>query len=103
MAGRSQAVEFVADELERATGLGRAAARAAVRNVLAQALFDARSVTASQLRMVVERVLPGELRRGGVKEAAAVCERLAAQLASGRFGASDPESPDEVFGRLIRR
>jgi hypothetical protein len=103
MASRSQAVEFVSDELERTAGLARASARGAVRGALAQALFDPRHVTTSQLRAVVERLLPSEIRGCGVKDADAICQRLAAQLASGGFGASDPESPDEVFSRLIRR
>jgi hypothetical protein len=103
MAGRSQGFELVADELERASGLGRAAARSALRGALARALFNPREVTASQLRMVVERVLPGELRRAGAKDAESLCARIAAGLASEGFGAADPESPDEIFGRMIRR
>jgi hypothetical protein len=99
----SAAFEFVADELARATRLGRAAARDAVRSVLSQARFDPGCVTASQLGLVIERLLAPEIGRGGVEGADEICRQLAARLAVRRFEASGPESPDDVFSRLIRR
>jgi hypothetical protein len=99
----SAVFEFVADELERATSLGRTAARAAVRSALAQALFDPGRVSASQLRLVIERLLAPEIRRGGVEDADEVCRQLVANLAAESFDTNGPESPDEVFSRLIRR
>jgi len=99
----SAVFEFVAGELERTTRLGRIAARGALRGALELALFDPGRVTASQLRSVIEHLLAPEIRRGGVKDADEVCQQLVARLASERFEASGPESPDEVFGRLIRR
>jgi len=99
----SAVFEFAADELERATRLGRSAARGALRGALAQALFDPGRVTASQLRLVIERLLAPEIRRSGVEDADQVCRQLAARLASQHFEAAGPESPDEVFSRLIRR
>jgi hypothetical protein len=99
----SAVFEFVADELGRTTRLGRAAARKAVRNALEQARFDPRRVTASQLRLVIERLLAPEILRRGVEDADEVCRQLAARLASKRFESPGPESPDEIFSRLIRR
>jgi len=99
----SAVFEFVADELGRTTRLGRAAARGAVRNALEQARFDPRRVTASQLRLVIERLLAPEILREGVEDANEVCRQLVARLASEQFGASGPESPDEIFSRMIRR
>jgi len=99
----SAVFEFVAGELGRSTRLSRAAARDAVRNALAQARFDPRRVTASQLGLVIERLLAPEILRGGVEDADEVCRQLAARLASQRFESAGPESPDEVFSRLIRR
>lgn len=99
----SAVFEFVAEELERLTRLGRAAARAAVRSALAQALFDPARVSVGQLRLVIERLLASEIRRGGVEDADEVCRHLAISLDSEPFDASGPESPDEVFSRLIRR
>jgi hypothetical protein len=103
MASRSPAFELAAGELERASGLGRVAARGALAGVCARALFDPRPVSASELRAVVLRLLAPELAKAGVKQAEAVSERLALQLATAQAGASEPESPDEVFARLIRR
>jgi hypothetical protein len=103
MASRSQAFELASGELERASGLGRVAARGALAGVCARALFDPRRVSAGELRAVVLRLLAPELAKAGVKDAQQVCERLALQLAAAQAGGSDPESPDEVFARLIRR
>jgi len=102
MAG-SAIFEFVANELERATSLGRPAARAAVRSVLACALYDPESVSASQMQALIERLLPSEIRRSGVEDADRVCQQLAAELAAQGLAANGPESPDEIFGRMIRR
>jgi hypothetical protein len=99
----SAAFEFVAGELERATRLGRVAARGAVRKALEQALFDPRRVTASQLSSVIERLLALEIRRSGVEGADHVCRLLVTRLASAHFESPGPESPDEIFSRLIRR
>jgi hypothetical protein len=99
----SAAFEFVAGELERTTRLGRIAARGALRDALALARFDPRRVTAKELRSVIESLLAPEIRRGGVEDADEVCQQLVARLASGHFEANGPESPDEIFSRLIRR
>ncbi|HEY8154817.1 MAG TPA: hypothetical protein VII72_11875 [Myxococcota bacterium] len=99
----SAAFEFVAGELERSARLDRAAARGALRSALALALFDPVRVTASQLRLVIERLLAAELERSGLEGADRTCQRLATRLASERFETSGPESPDDVFSRLIRR
>jgi hypothetical protein len=103
MAAASQAFELAADELERATALARVAARSALRAALARALYDPAEVGAGPLRRVVELVLPAELAAAGVKDADSACQRIAARLADARLEAAEPESPDEVFGRLIRR
>jgi hypothetical protein len=95
--------EFAAGELERIARLGRSAARGALRNALGLARFDPGRVTASQLRLVIERLLAPEIRRSGVADADQICQQLVARLESERFEAYDPESPDEIFGRLIRR
>ena len=95
--------EFVASELERATSLGRPAARAAVRSVLERARFDPESVSADQMRLLIERLLPSQIRDSGVEDADRVCQQLVAGLAAQGFAVDGPESPDEIFGRMIRR
>jgi len=99
----SAAFEFVAEELSRSTRLGRAAARDAIRRALELARFDPGCVTASQLALVIGRLLAAEIRRGGMEDADQVCQLLVTRLASQRFEARGFESPDEVFSRLIRR
>jgi len=95
--------EFVAGELERATSLGRPAARAAVRGVLESARYDPESVSAGQMQALIERLLPSQIRASGVEDADRVCQQLAAALAMKGLSGEAPESPDEIFGRMIRR
>ena len=95
--------EFVAGELERVAGLGRPAARAAVRSVLAKALYAPDSVGVDQMQRLIERLLPAELRASGVAEAERVCQQIRAALAAQALAFDGPESPDEIFGRMIRR
>ena len=95
--------EFVAGELARVAGLGRPAARAAVRNVLAKGLYAPDSVSVDQMQRLIERLLPSEIRASGVADAERVCQQLQAGLASQAALADGPESPDEIFSRMIRR
>jgi hypothetical protein len=95
--------EFVVGELTRATSLGRAAARAAVRSVTLRALFDPDTLSAGQMRLLVERLLPSEIRKGGVEDAERICKQIHAGLAAQALAFDGPESPDEIFSRMIRR
>ena len=95
--------EFVVAELERATSLGRAALRALVRGLLQRALYDAASVSSLQMRGLVERLLAPELQRAGVADAERICRQIHAGLAASAPGWDGPESPDEIFGRMVRR
>ena len=99
----SPAFDLVADELAQATDLARMEARGALRIVLKQALFDSRSVSVAQMELVVERLLPEHLRCYGVPDADAVCAALAQRLKQHSPAAGAPQTPDEIFSRLIRR
>jgi hypothetical protein len=55
------------------------------------------------MKMVIERLLADGIRRAGVPEPEQVCARLASALDSQHFETRTPESPDEIFDRLIRR
>lgn len=99
----ARVIDWLVGELERTTTLGRAAARAAVRGVVERALYRPETIGAGQLQLLVERLLPSELARIGVGDARRVCERLASELAAQGLAAQDPETPDEIFGRMIRR
>jgi hypothetical protein len=74
--------EAVAEALERETTLGRLEARGTLRFALKGAGFDAQSVNRPQMLASILRSLPEELRRRGIPEPDALCERLARLLAA---------------------
>lgn len=95
----SQAFDFVCTQLEEKTSLDRLAARGTVRIALKQAGLEARTVTPEQMRVVAERVLPGELQSRGIEGGAELCSAIGrglVQLAPGQAA----ETPDQVFQRL---
>jgi hypothetical protein len=97
----SNAFDFVCQELERATSLSLLEARGTLRLALKAAGVDARSVSAAQLRVILEKLIPGELRKRGCEDAERVCRDIGARLASKSFDAAPaPDSPEAVFARL---
>ena len=97
----SDLFDFAAEHLERETSLDRAAARGTLRIVCKLAGLEPKSVTPEQLRVVFERVLPGELEKRGVADPAAVCRSLAEQVESAPEGQWDESRDvDEIFKRL---
>lgn len=99
---RSPAFERVSQELERRTALGRLEARGTVRLALKAAGLDPRSVTPDQMGVVLERVMPGELRSRAVEDAQAICAALSQALAGLEPSPSHKQSasPEEIFRRL---
>jgi hypothetical protein len=95
----SQAFDFVCAEIQRATSLTQLEARGTVRIALKSAGLDARSVTAAQLGVVLEKRMPGELRGRGCADPEGICARISEQLAAARF-AGGAESPETIFARL---
>jgi len=95
------AFEFVCDQLEKRTSLSRLEARGTVRLALKAAGLDAASVTPAQMRTVIEKILPDELRKRAVAEPERQCTGLAAVLAASKLseGAAG-ESPEAIFARL---
>jgi hypothetical protein len=94
--------EFVSEKLEEATSLDKLEARGTVRLGLKAAGLDPRSTTMQQMKVMLQKVLPGELSTRGVTQPQVVCEELVSALAA--FRASDAEaeseSPEDVFSRL---
>ena len=95
---------WLCNELERVTTLNRLEARGTVRIALKQAGLESRSVTPDQMRVVVEKLLPGELETRGVDGASEMrdamlvgLETLAEEPAQSGSGT---DTPDEVFRRL---
>jgi hypothetical protein len=97
----SPVFEFVAAEIERRTALATLEARGTVRLALKRAGLDASSVSSEQMGVVLERVMPAEVRARGVDRPDELCRAIAAALrASHPPEGSAPESPEAIFRRL---
>jgi len=98
----SPAFALVCDHLERATSLARPAARGTVRLALREAGFDPDSVTPAQMMVVIEKVLPAELRALHIGDVDGHCSSIRGRLRRLQTGVQpgDPQSPEAVFARL---
>lgn len=97
--------DAVAEALQARTSLDALAARGTLRLALKSAGLDPRSLTAEQMRVVLARVLPGELETRGVEGAQGVCEGLGAVVAEAEAqgAGARADSPEEVFRRMRER
>jgi hypothetical protein len=91
--------DVLSEAIEAHTTLNRLESRGTVRIALKEAGLDARSVTASQLVVVIERLLPRHFQERGIPDPEAVCRTIAAPLA-GTASAEASESPEAIFSRL---
>lgn len=89
----------VAEHLEQSTSFDRLEARGTLRIALKEAGFDAKTVRVSDLRVVIERVLPGELTARGIEDSGSIVARLASSL-DAVHDSPEGESPESVFRRL---
>ena len=98
--------DLVAAELERRTDLAKLEARGTVRLALKQAGLDARRVTATQMGVTLDKVLPGEMRSRGIEGPERICRAihssLDAQQPPQHRAADDTESPEAIFRRLAQ-
>ena len=94
--------DFVAQKLEQGTDFDKLEARGTIRLALKQAGLEAKTVACDQMAVVLDKVLPGELKARGVDEPEAICEAIARDLKSFDGGAkvSDDQSPEAVFKRI---
>jgi uncharacterized small protein (DUF1192 family) len=94
--------DCAAEWIEKRTGLERMEARGTLRLALKAAGLEPATLTLEQLRVVFERVLPGELETRGVSEAAGVCEALMDEIARSPAaqGAPADSGADAIFRRL---
>ncbi len=94
--------DIAAESLERHTHLNRLEARGTLRIALKAAGLEPHSVTAEQLKVVFEKLMPGELEKRDVSDAAAVCLAVAEEIARTpvQSGPDASTDLDEVFGRL---
>lgn len=97
----SPAFECICELLEQSTSLDRLESRGTVRLALKQAGLEAHNVTASQMSVILEKVLPAELTSRGVTDIEGPLERAGRAL-SGLDVEPDHRSPEAVFERLAR-
>jgi len=96
--------EFVAETLLKMSELENLEARGTIRLALKSSGLTAREVTREQMVVVINQVMPRELRVRGVENPEGVCEALAQAVKGfeGGDGGSDGASPEDVFRRLSR-
>ena len=94
--------DFTAERLEHHTGFNRLEARGTLRIALKAAGLEPKNLTGTQLQVVFEKVMPGELDSRGVSDVQDVCAAVLADLESAGDAAENASatSPDEIFRRL---
>ena len=92
--------EFVCGEIERATSLTSLEARGTVRIALKAAGIEARTATPAQLKVILEKLIPGELKKRGCEDAEGLCKGINTKLVGQKFDSVGAESPEAVFARL---
>jgi hypothetical protein len=96
--------EFVAEELRKRSDLEDLEARGTVRLALKSSGLTAREVTQEQMIVVINQVLPRELKLRGIEDPEGVCGELS-QAVKGfesEVTESAGASPEDVFRRLSR-
>jgi hypothetical protein len=99
----SPAFEFVCAGLERRTARSRLEVRGTVRLALKAAGLGAAAVTPAQMGVVLDRVLPAELRLRGIGDPEGHCAALASELGAARLAERSAETPEDVFARFAER
>jgi hypothetical protein len=98
----SPAFEWLWRELALTTDMTELEARGTIRLALRAVGHTPALVARLPMLVVIQRVLPGELERRGVKSAPELCAQLATRLESAELG--DPtvvhDDPETVFSRL---
>ena len=94
--------DFAAERLEQHTSFNRLEARGTLRIALKVAGLDAGCVTAGQLCVVFEKVMPTELKKRDVSDAAAACSAVIDDLVNSPAPADTAPSTDldAIFRRL---
>ena len=96
--------DFAAQKLEQHTGFSQLEARGTLRIAVKAAGLEAKSLTADELRVVLEKLMPGELDQRGVKDTLGVCSAVIRDLEDAPVADDDSGSnnPDDVFRRLAK-
>jgi hypothetical protein len=97
--------DAVAEALQKQTRFDSLQARGTLRLALKDAGLEAKRTTPAQMRVVLERLLPSELRSRGVKDFDTVCASLLTVVdaaAAGDAGGS-ADAPEDLFRRTRER
>ena len=94
--------DLAADRLEHHTGFDRLEARGTLRLALKSAGLDPKDLDVGQLRVVFEKVMPGELETRGVSDAVVICRTVMDEVASSPLPTDTDSSSnlDGIFRRL---
>ena len=94
--------DVAAEKLESATDLNQVEARGTLRLALKSAGLTARNVTLAQLRVVFDKLMPGEIESRGVADVAATCTAVMAEVERAASDSDDVETTeqDRIFRRL---
>jgi len=92
----------VCEGLQGRTRLDRLEARGTVRLALKQAGLDASAVTTREMSVVLEKIMPAELKARGIASPESICNELRASLSTLAKEPSEEtaETPESVFRRL---
>ena len=95
---------FVAEELQKHSNLENLEARGTIRLALKSSGLTAQEVTPEQMVVIIDQVLPRELRVRGIENPEGVCRELSQAVKgfAAENGESAGTSPEDVFRRLSR-
>jgi hypothetical protein len=94
--------DLAAERLEHLTDFDRLESRGTLRLALKSAGLDPKSLDVSQLRVVFEKLMPGELETRGVNDAAAICRSVMGEVTNSPLPTDVASSTDldGIFSRL---
>jgi hypothetical protein len=95
--------EWLSSELTQRTTLELLQSRGTVRLALKNAGLEPRTLNQEQALVLIERVLPHELKVRGIADADAVCGALSQALRKLQSQPAGPESAESIFSRLARK
>lgn len=95
----TEVFDVVCKEIESRTLLDRLETRGTVRISLKRAGLDANTVDSTQMAVVLDRVLPMELRSRSVEDSEALCGAIRKRVDL-MSNAAPTETPDAIFARL---
>lgn len=99
----SPVFEWLSAEIGMRTGFDVLKSRGTLRLALHGVGLEPRTLTKEQAELVVERVLPGELKLRGFADAEQRCLHIGAALKLAHFTQVVPESAESAFARLGRK